>query len=237
VQFDAGKFFSPVGFETIETAGNWNYSRSLAFALGMPYYHMGVRATYTPHPRVRIIGYVVNGWNNVVDNNGAKTAGATMSIRWSRNIELLATYLIGPEQNNDNHSIRQMSHSQVVWTATPRLTLVMNYDWDDDSVSATGPWGEGVSAYAHYRPADWFKWSTRVEQYFDKGAFATGMRQRLKDVTLTGELARGEGVTVMIEYRHDFSNKLYYPRHDGEISKTADTMTVGLVYAFSARVR
>ena len=45
LQIDAGKFVTPAGAEVIETKDNWNYSRSLLFALAIPYYHAGVRAT------------------------------------------------------------------------------------------------------------------------------------------------------------------------------------------------
>ena len=46
LQFDFGKFVTPTGNEVIETKDNWNYSRSLLFALAIPYYHMGMRAAY-----------------------------------------------------------------------------------------------------------------------------------------------------------------------------------------------
>src|SRR5207247_5371184 len=76
LQVDVGKFVTQHGAEVIEAKDNWNYSRSLLFALAIPYYHMGVRATYTVNDKVTLMGNVVNGWNNVVENNGAKTYGA-----------------------------------------------------------------------------------------------------------------------------------------------------------------
>ena len=73
LQFDVGKFVTPLGAEVIEAKDNWNYSRSLLFALAIPYYHMGVRATYSANAKVTLAGLVVNGWNNVVENNSGKT--------------------------------------------------------------------------------------------------------------------------------------------------------------------
>ena len=55
--------------EVIEAKDNWNYSRSLLFALAIPYYHSGVRATYSPTDKISVMGTIVNGWNNVVENN------------------------------------------------------------------------------------------------------------------------------------------------------------------------
>ena len=56
LQFDFGKFVSPLGNEVIETKDNWNYSRSLLFTLAVPYYHMGMRAIYSPSDKVMLAG-------------------------------------------------------------------------------------------------------------------------------------------------------------------------------------
>jgi hypothetical protein len=51
---DFGKFVTMAGAEVIESKDNWNYSRSLLFALAIPYYHAGARVTYTwPDPSRR----------------------------------------------------------------------------------------------------------------------------------------------------------------------------------------
>ena len=75
LQVDFGKFVTPAGYEVIETKDNWNYSRGLLFALAIPYYHMGMRAAYSPNDKVTVTGFLFNGWNNVVDNNTGKTVG------------------------------------------------------------------------------------------------------------------------------------------------------------------
>src|SRR5207253_3344982 len=81
LQIDVGKFVTQHGAEVIESKDNWNYSRSLLFALAIPYYHMGVRATYAVNDKVTVMGNVVNGWNNVVENNGGKTVGAQIAVK------------------------------------------------------------------------------------------------------------------------------------------------------------
>ena len=59
LQIDAGKFVTQHGAEVIEAKDNWNYSRSLLFALAIPYYHTGVRASYTVNDKVAFMGNVV----------------------------------------------------------------------------------------------------------------------------------------------------------------------------------
>ena len=70
---DFGKFVTWNGAEVIESKDNWNYSRSLLFALAIPYYHMGARVGYAVNDKVSVTGFLVNGWNSVKDNNDAKT--------------------------------------------------------------------------------------------------------------------------------------------------------------------
>ena len=71
-QVDFGKFVTSAGAEVTETHLNWNYSRALLFANG-PYYHFGLRTTAPLSKNFTAGVQLVNGWNNVEDNNSAKT--------------------------------------------------------------------------------------------------------------------------------------------------------------------
>ena len=52
VQWDAGKFVTPMGAEVIESQDNWNYTRSILFGYAIPFYHVGVRATVPVNDKV-----------------------------------------------------------------------------------------------------------------------------------------------------------------------------------------
>jgi hypothetical protein len=79
-ELDFGEFTSSAGAELVETMSNWNYSHSILFAWAVPYYHFGVR-TSTPITKSWTGGVqVVNGWNNVVHNNGGVTIGLTSVV-------------------------------------------------------------------------------------------------------------------------------------------------------------
>ena len=60
---DVGKFVTHMGYEVIESKDNWNYSRSFMFAYAIPYYHTGVRASYTFSSTFSAAVHFVNGWN------------------------------------------------------------------------------------------------------------------------------------------------------------------------------
>src|SRR4030095_5451283 len=76
---DFGKFYTPVGSEVIETKDNFNYTRSFLFTYG-PYTHTGFRAKYTFNDKIAVTVFLVNGWDNFIDNNRAKTGGVSVSL-------------------------------------------------------------------------------------------------------------------------------------------------------------
>ncbi|MEK6576641.1 MAG: outer membrane beta-barrel protein, partial [Nitrospirota bacterium] len=70
VTLDFGKFVTHMGAEVIESKDNWNYTRGLLFCCAIPYYHAGLRANLPINNMIFVNGYLYNGWNNVVENNG-----------------------------------------------------------------------------------------------------------------------------------------------------------------------
>src|SRR5579863_7437713 len=108
LQVDFGKFVTPTGAEVIESKDNWNYSRGLLFTYAIPFDHFGLRAKYAFSDKYSLTGYLVNGWNNIIDNNTGKTYG--LSFAWTPNKKVAVTqnYMVGPEETNDNKDIRQL---------------------------------------------------------------------------------------------------------------------------------
>jgi hypothetical protein len=247
LQLDFGKFVTPAGYEVIETKDNWNYSRSLLFALAIPYYHMGMRAIYSPSDKVTVAGYLVNGWNNVVDNNTGKTVGVSVTLKPTGAVSIIENYLGGPEQTNDNSDWRHLSDTVVTYTATPQLSLAANYDYGQEKVSGTTVKWQGVAGYLKYQANGWFALVPRAE-YFDdtKGGFATAgsafqttgfasSAGKIKEFTLTAEFKHKDGVMMRLEYRGDFSDEPFFLKNFDEPVKNQNTFIVGIVYAFSSK--
>jgi hypothetical protein len=237
LQFDFGKFVTQHGAEVIETKDNWNYSRSLLFAWAIPYYHTGVRATYTVNDKVMLMGDLVNGWNNVTDNNTGKTVGAQAMYKPISGLSIIANYMGGPEQNNDNDNWRHLFDVTATYAPTPKLSLMANVDYGKDTVSEANVKWHGVGGYLKYQPNSWFALVPRYEHYSDPDGFTTGVSQTVQEVTLTGELKHKDGVMMRIEYRRDFSDVAFFLKRAAERVKNQDTFTIGFVYAFSTKAQ
>jgi Putative beta-barrel porin-2, OmpL-like. bbp2 len=236
LQIDVGKVVTPLGAEVIETKDNWNYSRSLLFALAIPYYHMGARLTYGFGDRFAIAGLIVNGWNNVVENNGGKSFGVQATFKPTSKLSIVQGYMVGPEQTDDDEDIRHVSDTIVTYAAVPWLSLMANYDIGRDRVDGAPVQWQGVAAYARVTATSWWAISPRLEWYEDRDGFTTGVAQTIRGGTLTSEFKVDDQLFTRVEYRRDVSNRPFFANGSSRV-KPQTTLTVGLFYVFSSPQR
>jgi len=240
LQFDIGKFVTPFGNEVIESKDNWNYSRSLLFSLAIPYYHEGVRATYSPNDKVTVAGFLVNGWNNAVDNNTGKTGMFSVTFKPNAALALIENYGGGPEANDTNTGIRQLSDTVLTYTVDKKTSVALNYDYGHDAAltSVTGASGvtwQGIAAYLKYQSNDWFAISPRYEYTKDKDGFMTGVSQNVQEFTFTAEFKHKDGVVMRLEYRGDFASTPYFFTDTAALKKNQQMFMIGWIYAFSTK--
>jgi hypothetical protein len=148
---DFGKWGSSLGIEGNYTKDQMNYSRSYYYDF-LPFYHMGLRASYPVNDRFSLTYWIVNGTNQVEATNGFKdelfgfTAKPTKSMTWVVNYYLgqdhpdraaiapsspipvqpgLSFAAIRPAPDGRLH----IFDSYVSWQATPRLSLALEGDY------------------------------------------------------------------------------------------------------------
>ena len=221
---------TPFGAEVIETPANYNYSRSLLFAWAVPYYHFGARLTYPIHAKVAISGMMVNGWNDVVDNNGGKSVHLGFSLTPFKRLSIIQNYIVGAEQPRNDRDKRHVSDTIVTLNATEKLSLMANYDYGIDRVAGERQRYQGVAGYLRYAFTPRFSVSPRVEWFSDPLGLATGFGQTLMEATLTSEVKLRSSMLVRAEYRTDWSDHPYFPRRSGISGKSQTTATLGLIY-------
>ncbi len=236
LQINVGKFVTPAGAEVIETKDNWNYSRGLLFALAIPYFHFGTSAKYAFNSKFALTGYLVNGWNNSFDNNSGKTTG--FSAAWTPNskFSLIQNYLVGPEQLNDNSNFRHLSDTVVTYTPNSKLSLMANYDYGHDHLtgSLTSVHWSGIAGYIKYAPNDKWAFATRGEYFSDNGGTQSGTPQKLSEFTLTLQRMLASKLMTRLEFRRDMSDQNVFPDHASGLKDSQNTVTLGMVYAFSS---
>jgi maltoporin len=237
LQIDVGKFVTNAGAEVIEAKDDFNYSRSLLFQLAIPLYHSGVRLTYSPNDKVTLMGGVINGWNDVNDNNTAKSVMASVTFKPTGSVSIIENYIGGPEQPNNNDNWRTLSDTVLSYTVNPQVSLMANYDYGRDTNAADGSsvhW-QGVAGYLKYQANKYVALIPRVEYYNDASGFTTGVVQNLTDATVTLEVKPADNFIWRIEYRGDFSNQSPFTNSTGTLKKNQQLFMVGFLYSFSSK--
>jgi len=230
-QFDFGKFYTSAGAEPTETHLNWNYSRSLIYALG-PYYHMGMRVTQPLNDKFTVGLQLLNGWNNVQDNNTGKTIGVTTALATSK-VSWFNNYYTGPEKSGTNEGKRNFIDTVVLLTPSEKANFYVNFDYGTEKYIGGGSqdW-IALAGAARFQLTDRFALSPRLEYYYDKKAWATLTPQKLKEFTLTAEYKMVEGLLARAEYRRDWSDVAVFERGAGGLYKNQSTMLIGVVAFF-----
>lgn len=234
ITIDFGKFVTWTGLEVIESTGNDNYSRGLLFTYAIPLYHMGVRVT-APVGKATLGLYLVNGWNDVEDDNGGKTIGASLNFAPSSKLNIILNYIGGDESTaaalpaNLN---TQVFDGILIYNATPKLKLALNVDYASASKSGFGGgnWN-GQAAYLKYQFTPSNAFALRAEHFEDSNGLRTGTAQNLNGITATFEHVWKSSLVTRIEFRHDHAGTAFFPSGGGG-SKDQDSISLSHVVKF-----
>jgi hypothetical protein len=243
LRFDAGKFVTSFGYEVVEgyEGYNDNYSHSFLFGYGIPFTHTGIRSSYAPSSKVAVTAMVVNGWDDVHDNNRAKSAGAQLAITPTKSVATYVNYMAGAESPANNHSMRQAINLVQTWSAKPRLSFSADFLFghEDDSLGpgSSATW-TAFAGYSRYSFTDQFSLAFRGETFRDPEGVRTGKVQTLIGFTLTPEyrrtLALGRLPTKVIlrgDIRYDHSNVPVFVTQN-QAKQRQCTLAVNLIYTF-----
>ena len=236
---DFGKWASSLGIEGNYTKDQVNYSRSFFFDY-LPFYHMGVRASYKVNDKLALNYWIVNGTNQTEPTNSYKdelfgfTAQPTKNITWNMN------YYIGQDHPDvapaTNCTVplqpglclqpidpapdgkANIFDSYVTWNATPKLTLsaegdyVISREWANAAPgeSSAPSLVDGGAAYARYQFRPKMALGGRFEYFNDRNGLYSGTDQALKEFTGTYDYKFGEGFLTRFEYRRDWSNVPFF---------------------------
>jgi len=232
---DFGEFVTSAGAEVIEAKDNWNYSRSILFAWAIPYYHFGLRTILPVGSHFTGGVQVVNGWNNVEDNNSGKTLGlvgnfTSSKLTWANN------YYTGPENAGTNTGWRNLYDSVLLLTPSGKLNAYLNFDYaKQNNADGTSAIWTGIAGAAKFQLNDKFAITPRLEWFNDHNGGSTGSAQALKEFTITAEMKAAQGVLARLEYRHDWSDQAFFQSGVDGLKDHQDTVSLGIIAFFGPK--
>lgn len=164
---DGGIFLSHIGTEQWISRENDTYTRSL-IADFSPYYHAGMRVSWDLRSDVTALFTIVNGWQNVSENNGDKSIGVRFDWAVSPHITLAYYNLIGNEQDDTLAGrVRVFNGLAAAW-ASDEFSITATLDGGREARPGGGQaswWGMSLVSRVHV--TDRVSFAGRVEAFDD----------------------------------------------------------------------
>jgi len=162
---DGGIFLSHIGMENWTSRDNLTYTRSLSFDF-TPAYESGVKLTWQATPKLSALITVVNGWQNISENNQDKAVGARLDYVQSSSTTFSYYNFVGNEVSSSRH--RVFNGVGFKSGLTSAFTLQGNVDYGTQQKAATGSsswWSAGLIGKLQVTPV--LGISGRAERYQD----------------------------------------------------------------------
>jgi putative OmpL-like beta-barrel porin-2 len=206
----AGIFSSLIGYDTLYTKDNFNYTRPWG-ADFTPYLMLGVNASYPFTSKLTGTVFVINGYWHLGNANEVPSWGGQLAYKPKDHWTLKQAFLIGPHQPETAFEFwRVLSDSIVEWKREP-FTVAFEYQGASEKGAASG--NPRAAWMAAQLPMHWTfnrGWSATVrpEVAWDSDGRWTGFPQTVKAVTSTLEYRvpfRQATAIFRLEYRFDDS--------------------------------
>jgi hypothetical protein len=263
ISVKGGKFVTLLGYEIIPTytAFNDNISTSYLFGFSIPFTHTGVLFDVPIGDMFALDLGVVNGWDNVKDNNSGKTLLGGFKIAPLENLSSYIAWTVGPENDPTSAggpgagSVRSVVTANVAYQATDMLGFALDSTWANDSNrlpsrSGTGTRSAnwyGIAGYGTFNitpelrfalRAEWFDDPDGTQAGFDEAGPVTGpypyegAGATYWEITPTFSYALTEHITMRAEYRHDEASAKVFPTGSDNRVTGQDLVRTELIVAF-----
>ena len=161
---EAGILPSHIGFESAISKDCWNLSRSL-LAENSPYFESGVKLGYNDGKQWSGALLLLNGWQNIRDNNRHKALGAQLQFRPGGNWLLNYSHFMGREKPDSVRGpVRFFHNFYGSGPLSPRLNLALLLDLGTEG----GRNWYGSAVLLQYLPSGKWRIGCRAERYKDR---------------------------------------------------------------------
>lgn len=232
---ELGKMPTHIGLEVMKAKDNWNYSRSVLFSYGGPFWHTGLHAGYGLVPgKFWVNGYLYRGWTSLYDNNSSLTLGSQLKYVPTEGLAIAYNYIGGAEQEDNNSDLRQVHELNASWNVMADLAIAADLltGQDEGVVDGESARWHGAQVGAKWSMSPRAYLAPRIELYRDSNGYTIGRgTQSISTFTLTQGLRAAEGLEFRFEGRYDHSTSAtQFVGRSGAQKATQATGTVALLY-------
>jgi hypothetical protein len=243
---EAGLFPSPIGIEAIPIKDNDQWSRSNLF-FGLPFYHVGARASRALENGWTGTVAVYNGWNSVVDNNATPSVAVSAAYACD-NTSAQLLYFGGIERTTgepEGRAWRHLVDAVIRQEVSRTLALAAQANAGVEHHRIGTSWWVAAAGYLKLRVRPDLYAAARADAFYeesDGGARLFWPVTWVASATATLGYQPAAGVSIRIELRHDHASGPTYfggsVAGDGITApfvpdrRTQDTLTIGVTAWF-----
>lgn len=253
IHTQVGKFVTLLGWEVLLDPRTQSYNNNVTLSLlsgySIPFTHTGGLAHFPITDQVELSVGVVNGWDNVKDNNSDKTLLWGLGIDPTDKVGFYFAGTYGAESDSLNDGGNGAGSKTAIVTGNASLnlheyaTVVFDSTWANVS-DASGPGTSSALWYGFggYLISDWtdrFQTAFRAETFVDSDNYKLDYAQAPNGETiweLTLDLSYWlvkNHLLLRGEYRHDESSaKIFTTNNAGIFWSGQDTFSTELIVAF-----
>ncbi len=189
---DGGIFFSHMGMESWISSENPTYTRSLV-AEYSPYYQAGARLTWQGTPTFVAQLDVINGWQNISENNSDKAVGIRLDYQPTSEVMLSYYNFFGNEQPDTVRSRLRVFNGigAKVTVGLWQFLAQADYGWQRRADGTGGATWYGGTLIARYQLTPSLALVGRVERYDDG--------EQTIVVTENGQAFRVSGASLAVD--------------------------------------
>jgi len=236
---DAGIFASHIGLESAVSKDNWTLTRSLV-ADNTPYFETGAKFTYDPNPKWTFALLVLNGWQNIRDNNSNKAVGTQIQYKPTATLLFNSSTFFGEARNapDDDKRMRYFHNFFFTDQIISKFSIGGQFDVGFEEKSSTDSslnnWYSGM-VMARYQFTDRYAASARIEYYHDADGItiATGTADNFvaRGGSVGFDYAPAKNLLWRIELRTLHADHAIFVHSDG-LKKDSTYATTSIAVSF-----
>jgi hypothetical protein len=236
-----GKFNAPIGFEAVDAPEMHQYSHSLVYDHGLPVNLTGVSVGRDLGRSFDLLVYGCNGWDRETKTDGAMSWGGRFG--YAREGFVWGVSAIGGKEED------------LVEAAGPNPTFTRTV-LDLDLSYAIGRWlfgaefNRGTVEQRGGQEQHWLGFlllarrefgeraglTVRYDDFDDRDGYAfaavDGRHQRRQALAIAPTYELDDGLSAVLEWRRDWSNRDAFTDRDGRPTSRGTTVALNLTYAF-----
>jgi hypothetical protein len=234
-EFTFGKFNAPIGFESVDPTGMYQYSFGLVSAYCIPGNLTGVMVSLAAPKLMKWSLFAVNGWDVNTDNNKDKTIGTHLAFSPLNNLSFSLSALTGPELEDNNISRRSVLDCNLTYNPLPFWTVggELNMGWESKVLADNGTarWG-GFLLMNNFQITQRYGITARLDYLNDYDGSRTNTSQELKAFCISPSVKIVDGLSGLFEVRYDWSDHDTFAGGDNTVRSHQASTAFEFTYGF-----